>query len=347
MERKVARGLGERSDEEKKQLLKRIEDLELEAKFHQERKTTLLLQGKKLRQELQKWEKKKGLCEKDQKHLNEMIVDVELEITACELNLKQMTARKEEEMVSHDLVGLEVRRLRDILRDKVEKVLTLELQRENLINEMTSKKAEIQILQDVKTAQLRAAEDERHKSKVELGKRKIAAEKTKLKYDSLSKTKEGEDEDEENSPVYHLILAAQKKAELQREGDLLDTEIRQKEAELRAMHKTLSHLRQRNTAFRSSFANVDKRGEEFKEIEAIESVIKISEKSLLEGKKELSVLQRNHTLNSRKIQKSQAIISLCEEEHVALHEVKSKVKSEVEKVAQDIETFCKKIEEER
>lgn len=348
MERKVARGLGERSDEEKKQLQKQIQELEQEARMHQDRETTLTMQGKKLHQELQKWEKKKGLCEKDQTHLNEMIVDVELEIVACELNLKQLNAKKEEEMVSHDLVSLEVRKLRDVLRAKVEKVVALEMQRENLVNEMTSKKAEIQILQDVKIAQLRAVEDERHKSKVELGRRKIAAEKTKLKYDSLSKRKEGDDhEDEENSPVYHLIVAAQKRAELQREGDLLDNEIRKKEAELKSMHKTLSHLRQRNTSFRSSFANVDKRGKDFKDIETTEDEIKSSEKILLEAKKEVSMLQRNYTLNTRKIQKSQAKLCICEEEHIALHETKARVVKEVDKFANDLENICTKIEEER
>lgn len=347
MERKVARGLGERSDEEKKLLLQKIEDLEQESNVHKKRKAILGLQGKKLHQELQKWRKKKAQSEEDQKSSHELIVDVELEITACEQNLKQLIAKKEEEMVSHDLVSLEVRRLRDILRSKVEEVIALETQKESLISEMSSKKAEIQVHKDVKVAQLRAIEDERHNSAVELGKRKVTAEKTKLKYDSLSKTKKDESDEEENSPVYHLILAAQKRAELQREGDMLDNEIRKKEVDLKAMNKTLSHLRKRNTEFRSSFSNVDKRGQAFLEVEAIEDDLKRSEKTLLEAKKELISLQRNYTANSRRMQKNKSELSICEEDHVALDEKKCRVKKEVEAFMNKITVISSRIEEER
>ena len=101
-----------------------------------------------------------------------MIVDVELEISACELNLRKLNTKKEEEMVSHDLVRLEVRRLRDILRNKVEEVLRLENQSEELSNQMSARKAEIRIHTEVKVAQLRASVDERHKLALELGQRK-------------------------------------------------------------------------------------------------------------------------------------------------------------------------------
>ena len=216
MERRVARGLGERSHEEKKQLQLKKNELEYEHRCHKEKQVILLQQSKKLQQELQKWQRKKEHCEIDQRQLSEAIVDVELEITACELNLKKLVAKKEEEMVSHDLVRLEVRRLRDILRIKIEEVIQLENNRENLFNEMSVKKEEKKIQTDVQVAQLRAYEDERHKSAVELGQRKIAAEKMQLKHEALMKAHgNDENDEEENSPVYHLISAAQRRAELQ------------------------------------------------------------------------------------------------------------------------------------
>ncbi len=348
MERKVARGLGERSDEEKKQLQQKIEELELEYQNHLNKKVTLLQQSKKLQQELQKWQKKKEYCDKDQSKLSEMIVEVELEISACELNLKKLNTKKEEEMVSHDLVRLEVRRLREILRNKVEEVLTLENEREELINQMSARKAEIRIHTEVKVAQLRASEDERHKLAVELGQRKIAAEKIQLKHEILTKNHSSDGiKGEEHSPVYHLIAAAQRRAELQREGDLLDAEIRKKEKELKSMEKTLSHLRERNTDFRSSFSKVDRKGRDYQEMLEMDEKVKASEKELLEAKKQFHTSKRNHDNNKKRIEQIKSNTSLFLQEINSLEENKSRVQNELQKFAQDIETTQRRVQEKR
>lgn len=348
MEQKVARGLGGRSDQEKRELMYRIEELELEHQHHKDKKSALSQQCKKLKQELQIWQKKKNNCDKDQSKLNEMIVDVELEITACELNLKKLITKKEEEMVSHDLVRLEVRRLRDILRKKVDEVLTLENERENLFTQMSSRKGEIRIRSEVKVAQLRASEDERHKSAVELGKRKIAAEKMQLKHETLTQVHHNKDNsEEENSPVYHLIAAAQKRAELQREGDLLDTEIRTKEKELKAMEKTLFHLCERNTDFRSSFSKVDKNSMNYQEMAAIDDQVELSEKELLEAKREFLLSKRNFDKNKKKIEQINQNILLFHDESNSLEETQSRVQNELQRFLHDIENVKTRVKEER
>lgn len=338
MERKVARGLGERSDEEKKQLQLQVDDLEVEHRRRKDRQATLLQQDKKLQQELQKWQRKREHCEIDQRELSEAIVDVELEITACELNLKKLIVEKEEEMVSHDLVRLEVRRLRDILRNKIEEVIELENYREKIFNEMLVKKGEKNIQKEVQIAQLRVCEDERHKSAVELGQRKIASEKMQLKYEALTKA-HGNDTDgeEENSPVYHLISAAQRRAELQREGDLLDAEIYKREKELRAMEKTLSHLRERNTDFRSSFSKVDKKSKNYKVLVVLEEQVKSSEKALLEAKKECQLSKRRYDGYRKKMENNRQSLQLLTEENDSLEETKLRLNIELKKFTDNIE----------
>ena len=338
MERKVARGLGERSDEEKKQLQLQVDNLEVDHRRHKDKQTTLLQQNNKLQQELQKWQRKREHCEIDQRGLSEAIVDVELEITACELNLKKLVAEKEEDMVSHDLVRLEVRRLRDILRNKIEEVIQLENKRENLFNEMLVKKEEKHIQKDVQIAQLRVCEDERHKSAVELGQRRIASEKMQLKYEALVKA-HGNDrnDEEENSPVYHLISAAQQRAELQREGDLLDAEIYKREKELRAMEKTLSHLREHNTDFRSSFSKVDKKSKNYKELNILQDQVKSNEKALLEAKKEYQLSKRKYDSFQKRMQNTQQSLQLLTEENDSLEETKFRLNIELQKFKEDIE----------
>ena len=78
------------------------------------------------------------------------------------------------------------------------------------------------------------------------------------------KGKGGEGEEgEEHSAIYHLIAAAQKKADLQREGDGLEDDVLTKEREVIALTKTLQELKERNTRHRLSFKKkkVDKKSE--------------------------------------------------------------------------------------
>lgn len=295
IERKVARGLGERSDKEKKQLQEHIVALQSDQNAYEVKKKHLTQQSKVLYQELQTWGRSRVQWVKSQKDTEEMIAEVELEISSCELNRKQLISSKDENMVSHDIVRLEVRRLRDILRNKARDVYLLEEHREEIIQNMKARKEEIDIQTEVKTAQLRAAEEERHKRALELGKRTIVADKIKLKYEMLTKAHHTDENEtgENQSHVYHLIMAAQKRADLQREGDQLDVDIRQKDKEMKAMKKMVQHLRQRNTDFRQSFSKLDLNDKTIKELLLLEERLTKSEKLLFEAKKQYTVLQRD------------------------------------------------------
>ena len=116
---------------------------------------------------------------------------------------------------------------------------------------MQDKKDEALSVNEAKMAQLRLSKEERHKSAINLGKLKVALDKTKAKYDTVSavNARKGEGEGYE-SPELKLILAAQKREELQQEGDKLDETIQRKEKEIKTMQKTLEQLRARNTSFR-------------------------------------------------------------------------------------------------
>lgn len=332
MERKVARGLGERSDEERKQLQARILELEKELEGHVQKKKSLSQQCKKVQVELQAWKRRKGACEKQHRDLQGQISEVELEISSCEMSLKQIVSNKEEAMVSHDVIRLDVRRLRDMLKNRAEEVFALEERREQLVLAMSERKEEIQVHAEVQTAQLRSAEDERHKSAVELGRREVALEKVKSKYEMLSKAhRSNSDDGEEHSQVYYLIMAAQKREELQREGDKLDANIRKKEKEMRAMEKTLAHLRERNTQFRLSFHKADMSSGPARELRTLEEKVRLSEQALFEQRKELRSLENESEDSGRRLQKiSQQTIQLeAENEHmeVARQQAREEVES--------------------
>merc|ERR1719197_2028682 len=83
----------------------------------------------------------------------------------------------------------------------------------------------------------------------------------KAKFETLAKSMNlgGDDEDdgEERSQAFYVIKAAQKREELQRQGDELDSKIRTAEREIRALEATLHHLVDRNQEFRPGFQKAD------------------------------------------------------------------------------------------
>ena len=339
MERKVSRGLGERSDEEKQQLQARIVDLEKYLEINVTKRKSLLQQCKKVQLELQAWKRRKDNAEKEHKDIKGKIAEIELETSSCGMSLKQVISMKEEAMVTHDVIRLDVRRLRDTLRKKAEDVFALENQREQLELSMAEKKVEMKVYSEVRTAQLRAAEEERHKSAVELGQRSVAFEKLQSKYEMLCKAhRSGDADGEEHSQVYYLIMAAQKREELQREGDNLDGKIRKKEKEMKAMEKTLAHLQQRNSQYRISFHKADMNSDATKGLSALDEKLRISEKHLFEQKKKLRYLENESEENQQRLEilNQQKVQLTAENEHMKA--AKQQVVSEVETHQKNAET---------
>ncbi len=348
MERKIARGLGERSDDEKKQLQRQIDELTIERDLYQQRESYLNQQCKSLQHEVQKWQRKKETLLNNEKRTDADIDEIELEIVSCETKLHKMTKQKEEDMVAHDLVRLEVRRLRDTLNKKAVEVYELQEVQEDLTKQMKNSKAELQVQTEARVAQLRAVEEERHRSAIELGQRKITAEKTKLKYEMLTKAHHtDEDRGEENSHVYCLIAAAQKRADLQREGDQLDSHIRNKERELKAMRKTLTHLKERNSDFRLSLSKIDHSSEDFKSIELLEAKLSSSDRALFEAKKKLHDTQRSYDKEQRKKQVLEGQNTQLKEENERLKNRKVSVENEIIQLTLQIDTLQNKIKQER
>ena len=257
MERKVARGLGERSDEEKIQLQGQIDELERDLEAQQAKRKTLAEQCKKIQVELQNWSRKKQERTKQQDIIKEELVEIELEIKACEIGLENIQKDKEDARVSHDTVKLDVRRACGTLREKSETVYDLEDRREAFKEDIRSKKEEINAQADVKTTQIRLLDEERHKAAIALNDKNATVKNLQSRHFTL-KGKGGAACDdgvggEEHSAIYQLIAAAQKKADLQREGDALEQDVLQNEREMIALTRTLQELKERNTRHRLSF----------------------------------------------------------------------------------------------
>ena len=322
----------------------RIEALEKELESEKQNKLVLIQQQRKLQTELRAWGKK---CESAESKYNETVLmcdAVELEIYACEQSLREIVAKKEDAMVSHDVTLLEVRRLRDSLRDLLEEIYSLKEHAAKSTSSMHEKKEQIVSSNEVKTAELRASKDERHKSAIALGKLKIVLDKTKAKYDMVSvvNAKKGEGEGFE-SPELKLILAAQKREELQQEGDMLDETIQKKEKEIKSLEKTLMQLKELNTNFRSSFSRADASGANAQKLEELENKVQVAEDTLVRVRKELQVLQKSLTEDKSKLDHMMGQIASHEDRNSELRLAKMHYEGEANAAKSTLDEYSVKV----
>merc|ERR1719345_541360 len=128
---------------------------------------------------------------------------------------------KEESLMQHDILRLEVKRLRQQLNTKAETLYSLDNRKQQLNISMEEREKEIEVHQEVLKAQLRSQEEERHKAAIELAERKQKIYNLKMKYENVMNKVKKEDGEggEQKSQAFYLIKAAQDKEELQRKGD--------------------------------------------------------------------------------------------------------------------------------
>lgn len=132
MERKVARARGERTLEEKKDLQK---DLDEAIKKHTEMKTQHKILNdsvKKLDEDLRAVKSRLGDIKGSEKKLSSQIEEVSLENDMTLQDLNRVTKKKEEVLVQHDIMKLEIRKIKGTLGKATDTVYTLENKKNQL-----------------------------------------------------------------------------------------------------------------------------------------------------------------------------------------------------------------------
>lgn len=208
--------MGERSDDEKRQLKQAIEIAEQKKEATKEKKKMLLTQSRKLANEHANSRNRRDGLAAVKLVLIEKQAELELENRCIEDEFKRDNKGKEELTIQNDLLRLEVRRLRDLLSAKADAVFSLENRRQQLQLSMEERKQEISVHKDVLRAELKSLNDDKHKLTMELRDREAQVEKLRSRFESVARTA-----DEGHSQSYFIIQAAQKREELQRKGILL------------------------------------------------------------------------------------------------------------------------------
>merc|ERR1711871_837879 len=328
MERKLSVVKGERSDADKKQLNAQIEKCKEELKEAKDQEKFLVNQTRKVNNEYTRSRRREEEAERDKVTLREKINTVEMESNAVELDLKQYTEEEQEAMVSNDVMRLEIKRLRDQLSERADKVFTLENRKQQLKLSMAERKKEIAVHSDVQAVQLRLAEEEVHKVKMEVNGRKAQINMLAAKYEKVVKSSSVRSEEggEPKSQAYYMIQAAQK-------GDELDQEIRRREREMRALEATLRHVNVRNTKYRTSFQKANMKSGEAEDMKQLEEQAKLAADALFRRKKELQRLATDFEEDDRRLRQVEGQCTRLEERNGHLAEAKQQM--EVELAAQD------------
>lgn len=274
LERKVSRASGERSDDEKVALTAQIAGLNTELETAAEKEKLLLQQTKVLRDDLRRVQRQKVDLVEQLSAVTAKATETLLQSKATEEALRVATREKEEVMVGHDVLKLEVRKLRAVLSGKANSVFGLENHRQQLEMSVLERRKEVAVHIEVQRAQVRLCEEERHRVAMDLKDRAAKIAVLQAKHATICARMKSPDNEEgagERSQAYFVIKAAQKREELQREGDGLDAKIRKLEREVKALMATLDGLNSMNTQYRVSQTKADFSSEDGDKLRRLQS----------------------------------------------------------------------------
>ena len=226
-------------------------------------------------------------------------------------DVRNAVADKEDKMVAHDTLKLEVKKLRDQLDHKADEVFELENRKQQLILSMEERKHEIETHSDLLKAQLKMIHEDVHRTRLEMRERSMKVNKLQTKFEVLvNKMKrpgvgDENDDGEERSQAYYVVKAAQEREDLQVQGDQLDNTIRTFEREITGLETTLAKLTQQNDSFRVANRPVDEKtdGDELSKRAALQEKLDAAKSKLTirkdeELRIENELRKRDHNLQA-------------------------------------------------
>ncbi|XP_039569464.1 coiled-coil domain-containing protein 39 [Passer montanus] len=354
IQRRLSRLEGEVNSDEKEVLEGKA--AELKKTLEEKKKAYDVLQSlyRKLQNDVQIT---KRTIDKTREETNGVIVKIEELTLFNERSLQELKKAKhikQEMMVEDNLLKLELKRLRNILCNKAEKVLTLEKQQLELKKVIAERTEEIRIHKAMLDSQIRLLDQERHRLSAEFQDRLWKIDKLKHKYEVFTLSMMPPEGEEMKSQAYYVIKAAQEKEALQQEGDDLDAKICKAEKEIMAMENSLCVLKNWNRHYKNSLKAVPETSEELEEKLKLEQDIKDADEKYKDKQRKIKELQEN--IQSRQqhldvLQKQQALLKeQKKEKEVLILQLKKDIdeqKPKLNRVIKQCSKLSREIESQR
>uniref|UniRef100_A0A8C1PVS9 Coiled-coil domain-containing protein 39 n=1 Tax=Cyprinus carpio TaxID=7962 RepID=A0A8C1PVS9_CYPCA len=280
LERKTSHLQGKVNTEEKEALEKKASDLAEALEEKKRTATTLTIQLKKLQDDIRCVRKDTEKIGAEKRELASKIQEMELFIDNSEKDQKKLRLKKQESMVEKGLLKMELQRLRDLLYDRADGVLSLEKRRLQL----QQRCSRVQFWITVSAA---------------VNERLFKIDKMRKRYENLIVSLAASEGEEEKSQTYFIIKAAQEKEELQRQGDDLDAKIRKTEKEIHALENTLQVVNNCSTTYRKSLTKVTESSPAHQEKLKLEEQRRAAEEKYKYKKRQIPELQEDIDSMSR------------------------------------------------
>ncbi|XP_051768526.1 coiled-coil domain-containing protein 39 [Ctenopharyngodon idella] len=302
LERKTLHLQGKVNTEEKKALEKKASDLAEALEEKKRTAATLNTQLKKLQDDIRCIKKDAEKSEAEKRDLTSKIQEMELFIDTSEKDQKKLRLKKQDTMVEKGLLKMEVQRLRDLLYDRADGVLTLEKRRLQLQAAMKEREEEIRVHREMLVKQVKLTEQERQGLSTAVNERMFKIDKMRKRYEILTVAMAAPEGEEEKSQAYFIIKAAQEKEELQRQGDDLDAKIRKAEKEIHALENTLHVVNNCNTTYRKALTKVTESSPAHQEKLKLEEQRRAAEDKYKFKKRQIRELQEDVESMSRTLE---------------------------------------------
>ncbi|CAB1317807.1 unnamed protein product [Coregonus sp. 'balchen'] len=329
LERKMLRLRGEVNTEEKQVLEKKAQELAQRLEEKKRTATMLTTQLKKLQDDIRCVRKEAEKTGAEKRDLTTKIEELHLFNHISDKELKKLRLKKQDTMVEDNILKLEIKRLRDLLYNKADSVLSLEKRRLQLQTAMREREEEIKAHREMLNKQVKITDQERQ------GLRK--------RYEIMTVSMAAPEGEEEKSQAYYVIKAAQEKEELQREGDDLDGKIRKMEKEIRALENTLHVINSRNTTYRKSFNKVTESSEEYQEKLKLDEQKRAAEEKYKYKRRQIRELQED--IQNERTEETQSRIMSMNRELVSQQEKLDRVTKQCSKLTKEIRSAKKAKEE--
>ncbi|NWS94814.1 CCD39 protein, partial [Mionectes macconnelli] len=337
MQRRLSRLEGEVNSNEKEILEAKVAELKQTLEEKKNTYDVLQAQYRKLQNDVQVMRRTIHKTGEETSALMVKIDELNLYNERSIQDLKKAKALKQDMMVENNLLKLELKRLKDTLYNKTEKVLSMEKQRLELNKAIAERTEEIKIHKAMLESQIRLVEQERQRRSAEFQECLSKIDKLRRRYEIFTLAMMPPEGEEQKSQAYYVIKAAQEKQALQQEGDDLEAKICKAEREIVALGNTLCVLNNCNSNFRNSFKEVTETSEQREERLKLEEEKRVADETHRCKRRQIKELQEN-------LQSMEQYLDVAEKQKALFQEQKEEKQDLILQLNKDIEEQKPKLE---